>query len=175
MGLADEIQQLADLRHQGTLTDAEFEQAKAALLAGLTSPAQQPLGDHLSEQMSEVRHENKLARIDREWEIDRRQYLITDKHGHQLVPTSLMGIGSAVLGGIFGVIWTSIAISITSGAPDFGPFAIAKVAFPLFGVVFTVFAIGWGLRCHSRAQQYDAAFRAYQARRNELAPDRLHM
>jgi hypothetical protein len=83
-----------------------------------------------------------------------------------------MGIGAAVVGGAFGVIWTVMAIAITSGAPDFGPFAMAKTVFPLFGVVFIVAAIGWGVYCYTRAQKYDAAFRAYQARRRRMAPER---
>lgn len=37
MGLADEIRELMELHNNGTLTDAEFEQAKAAVLAGSAS------------------------------------------------------------------------------------------------------------------------------------------
>jgi hypothetical protein len=62
-----------------------------------------------------------------------------------------------------------MAIAITSGGPDFGPFATARAVFPLFGVVFIVAAIGWGVYCYTRAQKYDAAFRAYQARRRQVA------
>jgi hypothetical protein len=172
MGLADELQKLEDLRRRGTLTDAEFEQAKAALLAGGTGPAEQSLG-HLSNQLAEVRYQNELARIDREWEIERQQYLVADRYGRRHIPTSGKGIGSAVVGGVFGVIWTVMAFSITSGAPDFGPFAIAQVVFPLFGVVFILAAIGWGVHCHSRAQKYDAGYRAYQARRSQVAPEQF--
>ena len=84
-----------------------------------------------------------------------------------------MGLGMAVVGGVFGLFWTIMAIAITGSAPDFGPFAIAKVVFPLFGVVFIVGAIYYGIHCYSRAQQYEEAFAAYQARRKSIQPEQL--
>jgi len=66
-----------------------------------------------------------------------------------------------------------MAVSITSGTPDFAPFTTARVVFPIFGVVFIVAAVGWGIHCHSRAMKYDAAFRAYQARRSQVAPEQF--
>jgi hypothetical protein len=173
MGLADELQKLEDLRRRGTLSDAEFAQAKAALLAGGAAPGEHPLGEYLSDQLAEIRYQNELARLDREWEIERQQYLVVDRYGRRHVPTAGMGIGSAVVGGVFGVIWTVMAVAITSEAPDFGPFAIAQVIFPLFGMVFIVAAVGWGVHCYSRAQKYDAAFRAYRARRRQVAPEQF--
>ncbi len=41
----------------------------------------------------------------------------------------------------FGVLWTILAIAITSGAPDDGPFVVAKIVFPLFGVLFVLMAL----------------------------------
>lgn len=41
----------------------------------------------------------------------------------------------------FGVLWTIMAIAITSGAPSHGPFAVAKIVFPLFGVLFILAAL----------------------------------
>lgn len=175
MSIADELQKLEDLRRGGTLSDAEFQQAKAALLAGGTAAAEQPLGQHLSEQLAEFRHETELARLAREWEIERQQYLIANRYGLRHVPTAGMGIGTAVVGGVFGAIWLAMAVSITSGAPDFGPFAIARLVFPLFGVVFIMAAVGRGIYCYSRAQKYDEAFRTYQTRRSQVAPEKFRM
>ena len=63
-----------------------------------------------------------------------------------------------------------MAFSITSGAPDFGPFALAKVFFPLFGVVFTIgLRSGTGIYLMGKAQAYEQAFAAYQARRGAVA------
>jgi hypothetical protein len=165
MSLADDLTKLEDLRRSGALTDAEFAQAKAALLNGAPAVTDQPLAEHLADQLAEVRHQNDLAQIDREWHIEREQYLIPDRWGRRYVPTAGLGIGGAVIGGVFGVFWTIMAFAITSGAPDVGAFSIAKVVFPLFGVVFVAAAVGYGLYAYSKAQQYQAAFRAYQDRR----------
>jgi hypothetical protein len=158
MSLADELEKLDQLRRNGSLSDDEFARAKARLLDD--PPADAPLGEHLAE----VRHQNELARIDREWQIEREQYLITGRYGRREVPTAAMGWTTAVFGGVFGLFWTVLAFTITSGAPNDGPFAIAKVIFPLFGVGFIAVAIAWGVYCASRAEKYQAAYRAYQAR-----------
>jgi hypothetical protein len=166
MSLADELEMLDQLRRNGSLSDDEFARAKARLLAD--PPADPPLGDHLAE----VRHQNELARIDREWEMEREQYLITGRYGRRYVPTIPMGVATAAIGGGFGIFWTIMAVSITSGAPDVGPFSIARVFFPLFGVLFILIAVGWGVYCVSRAHKYEAAYRAYQDRRAEVSGER---
>jgi hypothetical protein len=43
MGLADEIRELKELRDSGILSEAEFEQAKAALLAGTPDRRDRPV------------------------------------------------------------------------------------------------------------------------------------
>jgi hypothetical protein len=165
MSLADDLIKLEDLRRNGSLTESEFAQAKANLLNGKPAEPPPPAADHLADHLAEMRQQNELARIDREWQMEREQYMIPDRYGRRHVPTAGFGVGGAVVGGLFGVFWTIMAFAITGGAPDHGPFPIAKVFFPLFGVVFTVAAIGYGLYTASRAEKYQAAFRAYQQRR----------
>jgi hypothetical protein len=171
MSLVDELAKLEELRRRGALSDAEFTQAKAALLAGAPAASGQQLGEHLADQLAEVKHQNELAQIDREWEIERQQYLIRNRMGMAQVPTAGMGIGMAVVGGVFGVFWTIMAVAITGSAPDIGPLPIIKVVFPLFGVVFTLAAVGFGVYAYSRAQKYQEAFAAYQARRARVKPE----
>src|SRR4051812_36885496 len=107
MSLVDELQKLEDLRQNGSLTDAEFAQAKAMLLGKSSAPdhAQQ-----MSEQLQEVRYQNELARIDREWEMERQRYMITTKYGRLIVPTTGMAIGVIVVALVFGGLWTVMAI-----------------------------------------------------------------
>jgi hypothetical protein len=171
MSLADDLQKLEELHRNGSLSAAEFAQAKAALLAGPSAPADGQLGQHLADQFADVRYQNELAQIDREWQIEQQRYLITNRYGLRQVPTAGMGIGTAVVGGVFGVFWTIVALAITGSAPDAGPFSIAKVVFPLFGVLFTGAAIGYGIYCYNRAQQYQRAFQEYQARREAFRRD----
>src|SRR5262249_24765837 len=130
VSIADELLKLEELRRGGSLTDEEFARAKAALLAGASAPPGEPVPQHLADQLAEVRYQNELARVDREWETERQKYFVTDRYGRRQVPTSGMGIGMAIGGGIFGVLWTVMAIAITGSAPAEGPFVVAKVVFP---------------------------------------------
>lgn len=174
MSIADELGKLEELRRSGALNDSEFAQAKAALLNSSATGAEPPLGQHLADQLAEVKYQNELARIDREWEMELRQYLITDRYGGRQVPTTGMGIGVAIGIGTFGVLWTIMAVTITNFAPNMGPISIVKIVFPLFGVVFTISGIGFGLYCYSRAQKHQRAYAAYQRRRDRLKPEQFH-
>jgi len=165
MSLADELTKLNELRFSGALSDAEFEKAKAALLGG------SPAANIDNDQLAAVLRENELARIDREWELERQRYLIRNGYGFRQVPTAGVGIAAAVVGGVFGTLWTIVAIAITSRAPNFGPFSVVKVIFPLFGVFFTVFGITMGVYIYRRANLYDERFREYQARRASVRSD----
>lgn len=171
MSLVDELAKLEELRRRGALSESEFAQAKAALLSGAPGGSDQQLGQHLADQLAEVKYQNELAQIDRAWEMERQQYLIRGQHGTTHVPTAGMGIGTAIFGSVFGIFWTIMAVSITSGGPDFGGFSAVKAFFPLFGIVFTVAAIGYGMYAYSRAQKYQDAFAAYQARRARVRPE----
>jgi len=173
MGLVDELQRLEELYRNGTLNDDEFTLAKAKLLSGQNASSNAPVAQHLADQLSEVRYQNELARIDREWEIEKEQYMITGQYGRRRIPTEAMGIGTAVGGGIFGFLWLIMAVSMTSNAPDFGGFGVAKVIFPLFGVAFIIGAIGYGIHVYNKALKYNEAFAAFQARRAAVTPDQF--
>jgi hypothetical protein len=170
MSIADELEKLEDLRRRGVLDEAEFARAKAALLDQTPAQEEQPLREHLADQLAEVKHQNELAQVDREWEIERQQYMIADRWGRRHVPTPGMGIAVAVIGGAFGLIWTIMAVAITGSGPDVGAFSIARWAFPLFGIIFVAAAISFGVYSHSRAQKYQQAFEAYKARRARVRP-----
>src|SRR5437868_14334326 len=109
MSIADELGKLEELRRSGALSEAEFAQAKPVLLSGPRADDGQQLGQDLAEQIAEVRRQNELARIDREWEAERQQYLIPYRYrtGKWQVPTTGMGIRLAVVGGVFGLLWTA--------------------------------------------------------------------
>ena len=170
VSLADELKKLEGLRWNGTLTDAEFERAKAALFAQLPSneqPTAEEVGK-LESELAELRAEKELERIDREWEAEREQFMITSKHGTKHIPTVGQGIGAAVTVGVFGVIWTVIALGIMSPDPDFpnfGPPPIIRIMVPLVGIAFTGFGVISGIGAMNKAKEYEKAHAAYQARR----------
>lgn len=124
--------------------------------------------DELSERLDDLSSHNEVAALDREWEFERENYLIRDKQGHRHVPTE----GGSIVGGFavagFGAIWTVMAIAITSSAPDFAPFSIAKFVFPLFGLVFIGVGIAGSIASKGKAEQYRRAETRYKRKRSEL-------
>jgi len=149
MSIADELLKLHTLHKEGMLTDAELEQAKASLLANPPGPA--------AGQLDELRHQNEIAQLDREWQIEREQYMVAGRYGSRYIPNKAMSVIGGVLIAGFGTFWTIMAAGM--GAPFF---------FPLFGVVFVLAGIGMSVFSFVRASQYADAYRRYQHRRAAL-------
>jgi len=79
MSIAEEIKKLDNLRRNGTLSHEEFEIAKRKVLEG---PQDVTESDHLEE----IKAQNEVAQLDREWQIEREKYLITGKYGNKHIP-----------------------------------------------------------------------------------------
>lgn len=130
----------------------------------------------MAENLEVIRLQNELERVDREWDLERQKYAVRDKQGNISYPDGPTSIVGGVVGVVFGVLWTIMACAITGSAPDVGPFPIAKVVFPLFGVVFVGVGIWSVVNAGSAAGNYTAAQTAYQSRRSaiqrQLAEDR---
>lgn len=113
--------------------------------------------DQLSEQMTELIRQNQLAALERRWDRDKEQFMVTDKRGNRSEPNAAVAL---VMGGIvaaFGVFWTVTAASM--GAPGF---------FPLFGLMFVAVAV-WGMTVgYRKAGEYQSARRRYETRRRDL-------
>lgn len=162
MNIADELQKLQGLHRSGALSDEEFAAAKAAVLAKAATAATPPGEPALQEHLEEIKLQNELARLDREWEIERERHMIVGRHGHRMVPRR----GASVMGGIvitfFGLFWTFVAASFVGGFD--GGFG----CFPLFGILFVIFGIAMSIHSFAKANQYEEAFQAYQRRRQDL-------
>ncbi|MDY3552416.1 SHOCT domain-containing protein [Gemmata sp. JC717] len=172
MSIADELKKLEGLRWNGTLTESEFAQAKAAILAQLTPVPESGAADEkLGEHLAAVRYQNELERIDREWEQEREQYMTTGKDGSRHVPTAGDGLVTASFTGVFGALWTILAFSIMDFESNFGPPLVIRIVFPLFGAVFAAFGIWAGIQTAQKAEAYTQAHAAYQRRRAALNPD----
>ena len=124
--------------------------------------------EKLSERIDELSSQGEMAALDREWQLEREKYMITDKNGRTHIPTE----GGAIAGGIvitvFGSFWTIMACAMSSSAPDVGSFRVVSAVFPLFGVGFVVLGIVMSVIGHSKAGDYKRAQRNYQRRRSEL-------
>ncbi len=146
--LSDEIIRLQELHASGVLTDDEFARAKAAVIAQ---------GDDASDSLSQIRFESELARVDREWELERETYMVTGKYGARHVPSEGGGLVAIFLGGGFMLFWTVTAYS--AGAP---------AILPLFGIVGLIALVCMGVAGMDKAGQYREAEIRYQNRRAEL-------
>jgi hypothetical protein len=151
MSVSDEIQKLDQLRRDGTLTFEEFEIAKRQVLGGSFDGAG-------SRHLEDLKAQNEVAQLDREWELARDDFMITGNHGAKHVPRKV----SSVLGGVvvvaFGIFWTSMAATIP------GPGRLVS----LFGFVFILFGVGLSIRNFMKAGQYEEAQGRYKRRRKEL-------
>jgi hypothetical protein len=169
MNLVAELQKLESMYRSGALSHAEFTQAKAALLA---NPAPTPAASSTADPMKLMARQNELAQIDREWEIEKEQYVVYDRWGRAMVPNQMgstmyrfagntsRGAGVVVL--IFGTLWTIFAFWLTSDAP----FPLVKFIFPAFGIMFVLFGLFGTLRMgtmlDSMREQYEQKAQAYQ-------------
>lgn len=166
MNIADELGKLQDLHRSGALTDEEFAVAKAAVLAkgaAGTEPANEPA---LQEHLEEIKLQNEVARLDREWEMQREQYKIAGAHGHRFIPTRGMSVIGGILITVFGVFWTAVAASM------FPSIEGLLGCFPAFGVLFVLFGVGMSIYSYSKASQYEQAHQEYQARRAKMLSGR---
>lgn len=169
MSLVAELEKLEQLHRQGALTDAEYAQAKAKLLDESPPEEAGAVGEHLKAQLAEVRQQNDVTQLDREWEMERQSYLVSNRYGRQMVPTTAMGFGTAVVGGGIGLLWLVMATTMMSDMPSDGAFGTMQYIFPIFGLFFIAVAVAWGVNCYNKAQRYEQASQRYQQRRAELA------
>jgi hypothetical protein len=166
MNIADELRKLQDLHRAGALTDEEFATAKAAVLAGGSGGSEAAGEGTMREELEEIKLQNEVARLDREWEMERQHYMVAGRYGSQYVPSR----GMSVLGGVFfagfGLIWIVMAASMGGG------FGGGFDLFPLFGVLFILFGVGTSIYSYTKATQYEEAYQAYQRRRAEVLAGR---
>lgn len=158
MSISDELQKLGELHRDGTLSRDEFEIAKRKILG-----EPQTATDLGSDQLAEIKSQNEITQLDRQWELERENYMIAGRYGNKYIPRKI----SSVLGGVaivgFGIFWTASANSM-QGFESNDVFSL----FPLFGVLFIVFGVVMSIVSFTKAIQYENAYRNYQRRRSEL-------
>lgn len=166
MNLSDEIKKLQELNASGALNDDEFAQAKAAVLARASN---QPAGNAapVESHLRAIELQNDVARLDREWQMERENYMVTGKYGARYVPS----VANSVLVGIlcigFGIVWL-IATSSSFNAPGSLNAPGVFGYFPFFGVIMIGIGVVFGLISYSKATRYEEALRRYQESRARL-------
>jgi hypothetical protein len=149
MSISDELERLETLRQSGTLTQEEFQRAKERVLSA--PPVES------SQQLEEIKTQNAIAQLDREWELERENYMMTGRYGNRYLPKTESSIAGGIILVGFGTFWTLMTLS--TGAPIF---------FPIFGVVFVGIGVVNCITGIRKAGQYQFAERRYRERRHRL-------
>lgn len=110
--------------------------------------------ERIADDVAQLRYESELARIDREWEEERRKYLVTDKHGGTHEPSAVRGIIAGLIAAGFGGFF---ALTSSSGG--------APAIFPIFGVLFIVIGLVVAATSVTGSAAYQAAYERYRQRR----------
>ena len=158
MSLVDELQKLSDMHRSGVLTDDEFARAKARFLSpDTTEETHSPDAFATDHHLRQIRAQNEVARLDREWELERENYLWADRNGSRQIPSVGTSLAMMVVSVLFGVFWIAM-VSSTNGPP------IMAAA----GVLIIVVGLGVGISILGKASAYQQAEAAYQIRRQKL-------
>ena len=113
--------------------------------------------DVVLEKLSHLEKENQLARIDRNWERDKRQYLIVDKHGHKHEPSTLSVVGPLIVAGL-GIVFTFSGSTFGGG-------------FMPFGLIFAGIGVCVAMINRSKHRDFLAARRRYRRHRRDVFRD----
>lgn len=141
MSISDELEKLAELRREGVLSDEEFEIAKQKVLHGESDTS-------ANDQLEDIKNQNEIAQLDRQWEIEREKYVSYGEHGRRKVPSK---VGSV----IGGVVFCGIGLFMMSIFPPMGFFVI------ILGCVGCALSF-------AKAVKYRAEEESYQRRREAL-------
>ncbi len=101
--------------------------------------------------------QNELERLDREWEMERRNFMTVDKHGRESEPSAIAGLvsGLAIIG--FGLIWI-VGIASNGGNGIVAIIGVALIALGIFLMFSTYKESNLYAQCRTR----------YEERRNGL-------
>jgi uncharacterized Zn finger protein (UPF0148 family) len=123
----------------------------------------------VADNTDQLKLEQEIARLDREWMMRRDQFMVRRKNGQLDVPTrTSAAIGGAIVV-VFGLFWTFMAFGVAAGADGVrgAPIAVFD-CFPFFGVVFIIGGIVMAVTAYGKAINFDEHQHAYQAERNRL-------
>jgi len=127
--------------------------------------------EQIAEDVEILKLQNQLEQLDREWQMYRDSALVRNKDGTTSEPSATGSVVGAVFAGVFGVIWTIIAIAMGAGASSAGapaPFQLVACIFPLFGVVFVIGAIVMGIKGVTTGSTFSQRSQEYQSQRAAL-------
>jgi hypothetical protein len=156
MDIVEELERLQDLYRNGTLTEEEFRQAKAAILAKAAEGQSTENTQAVHQQLEELQKQNTILKIDKGWLEERTQYMWQDDFGNAREPKEWMWQFVAVFGTIFAMCIFLPGIGVGGAA--------VGIAGVLALIIIVAFA-GCSAWYYSRYDRYRKAYAAYQERR----------
>jgi hypothetical protein len=156
MNVVEELERLQELYRNGTLTEEEFRQAKAAILAKAAEGQSTENTQALHQQLEELQKQNAIIKIDKDWLEERTQHMWQDDFGNAREPKEWMWKFVAIFGTIFGICMFVSAIPVGGAAV-----AVAGV----FALIIIVAFAGCSAWYYSKYDRYKKAHAAYQERR----------
>lgn len=112
--------------------------------------------DRIADNTEVIRLQNELERIDREWTMQRSNYMIKGKDGEMSVPTKA--------GTVFSGIFVIIVVGIMFLAMASSPFP-AMALFPAGIFIIALFSLGTAMH---KADEYDRRKRTHDRRRMDI-------
>ncbi len=156
MSISDEFAKLQTLHENGTLTDAEFAEAKAKVLAG-GQPQAIKQTDAVHQDIQRLQVQDEILRLDQTWAAEREDYMLR-RYGARIVPTVSGSSSSAIYASIVFVIFIVVGICLPRGEFLSG--------MGLLGIIASIIS---GFRGAAKADIYNTAYEKYQQKRDELA------
>ena len=103
--------------------------------------------EQIADDVEKLKLENRLERLDREWMLQRDQYMVHDNHGRRHFPSKVGSLFAMVFVIGFAIFWMAVA---------------QHAAAILFGLVFIVVAAGLFLTRIVKANEYECRRRRYE-------------
>ena len=157
MNILEELERLQELYRNGTLTEEEFRQAKAAILgkAAEGQPTENTQAVH--QQSEEVQKQNAILKIDKDWLEECTQHIYD--YGKVREPQEWHWRFTLAFGIIFGICMFVLAVSVGGWTAEG-----VGVGGVLALIVIAIFA-GCSAWYYSKYDRYKKAYAAYQERR----------
>lgn len=177
VSIDDDFEKLRAMHDRGALTDGEYEAARQDLtrrqapthaIQPPTSPQPYttPGGDPamaqaagFEPQSDNIAIQKALMRLDNDWQYERQAYARRGRWGYLYYPSTRRGIATAILGTLF--------LALIAGMVFFGR-GTGSAPSPWFFLIMWVILLAAGWDEFARGRVYEAAYRNYLERRQQI-------
>ena len=157
MNIVEELERLQEMYRNGTLTEEEFRQAKAAILAKAAEGQSTENTQAVHQQSEELQKQNAILKIDKDWLEERTQHI--SDYGQVREPQEWHWKVALVFGIIFGTCMFVVAICAAGWTAE--GVGVGGVLALIFIAIFA----GGSAWYYSKYDRYKKACAAYQERR----------